>query len=151
MKNIGKRAASRCLWRGMPRQRLKMFHKKMKSILKYISFLHRCIWCNEKIKEYLTFYGYFTRMQNSFHFRRWKFFFKKENFSGKKQFLFERFFVNIFSKVIGDNRLTHMISSLPFFIFRWQDTKWMRTEEDSFPISLILARTISVRLLFTNI
>ena len=82
--------------------------KNWKVFWNIFHFCHRWIWCSEKIKEYLTFYAHFNRMQNFFHFRRWKFFFKKQ-----------LFFVNVFSKKgINDNRSVHMISSFPFFILR---------------------------------
>ena len=136
--------------------------KNWKVFWNIFHFCHRWIWCDEKIKEYLTFYAYFTRMQKFFHFRRWEFFKKNSSFFFRKKTGFvSKFFVNIFSKRIDDNRSAHMISSFPFFILRcnmnthrqkfWQDTKWMRTEEDSFPIALIHARTILVGLSFTNI
>ena len=63
-------------------------------------FCHRWIWCGEKIKEYLTFYAYFTRMQKFFHFRRWEFFFQKTAVFFREKM----FFVNVFSKMIDDNR-----------------------------------------------
>ena len=156
-----KRAVSRWPGRGIPVLIWKMFHKKkLKSILKYISFLPsmNLMWWKDK----RIFNPYFTRMQKFFHFRRWEYFFKKQfSFSEKKTGFVSKFFVNVFSKRIDDNRSAHMISSFLFFILWcnmnthrqkfWQDTKWMRTEEDSFPIALIHARTILVGLSFTNI
>ena len=64
----------------MPRQCLKMFHKKIEKHFQIYPFLHRWIWCDEKIKEYVTFYAYFSRMQNVFHFKSWEFFYKKSCF-----------------------------------------------------------------------
>ena len=64
----------------------------------YCLFLHRWIWCYKKMKEYVTFYAWV------FHFRRWE---------------FQRFFCIVFSKVIDDNRSTHMISSFSFFILQY--------------------------------
>ena len=158
--NILLRAASGCLWRGMSRQRLKMIQKKLKGILKYIVFFTSVNLMWWKDKKYVTFYVYFSRMQNVF-ISDVESFFRELFFFRKKTGFVSTFFVNVFSKVIDDNHSTHMISSFPFFIFRcnvnthrqkfWQDTKWMRTEEDSFPISLLHARTILVALSFTNI
>ena len=135
--------------------------KNWKVFWNIFQFCHRLIWCNEKIKEYLTFYAYCTRMQKIFHFRRWEFFQKTALFFRKKTGFVSKFFVNVFSKRIDDNRSAHIISLFPFFILRcnmnthrqtfWQDKKWMRTEEDSFPIALIHAQTILVGLSFTNI
>ena len=135
--------------------------KNWKVFWNVFPFLHRWIWWDEKIKEYVTFYAYFTRMQKFFHFRRWEFFFQKTAvfFRKRRLVLFQRFLVMFFSKRTDDNRSTHMISSFPFFILRcnmnrrkfWRNTKWMRTEEDSFPIAVIHSRTILVGLSFTNI
>ena len=108
--------------------------KNWKVFWNIFHFCHRWIWCDEKIKEYLTFYAYFTRMQKFFHFRRWEFFFQKTAVFFRKKAVFCKCF---FKKRIDDNRSAHMISSFPFFILRcnmntyrqkfWQDTKWMRT------------------------
>ena len=146
-----KRAASRCPWRDMPRQGLKMFHRKVEKHFE----IHFLFYIGE-------FYAYFNRKQKIFHFWRWEFFPKRQLFfQEKKLVLFQRFFVNVFSNMIDDNRSTILISSFPFFILRcnmnthrqkfWQDTKWMSTEEKSFPIALIHARTILVELSLTNI
>ena len=55
----------------------KCFTKNWEVFWNIFPFLHRWIWCDEVIKEYLKFYAYFTRMQKFFHFRRWEFFFQK--------------------------------------------------------------------------
>ena len=155
-----RRAASRCPRRGMPRQRLKMFHEKIEKYFELYFFFTSVNLMWWKDKKYVTFYVYFSRMQNVFISDVESFFLESCFFQEKTGFV-STFFVNVFSKVIDDNRSTHMISSFPFFILRcnmnthrqkfWQDTKWMRTEEDSFPIALIHARTILVGLSFTNI
>ena len=66
--------------------------KNWKVFWNIFHFCHRWIWCDEKIKEYLTFYAYFTRMQKFFHFRRWEFFQKRALFFRKKKLvLFQSF------------------------------------------------------------
>ena len=62
----------------------------MKSILNYISFLHRWIWCDEKVKKYVIFYVYFSRMQNVF-ISDVESFFRELFFSGKNWFCFNVF------------------------------------------------------------
>ena len=103
--------------------------KNWKVFWNIFHFCHRWIWCGEKIKEYLTFYAYFTRIQKFFHFQRWEFFlFKKQLFfSGKKSGFVSTFFVIFFSKRIGDNRSIHMISSFPFLFF---DATWTLTDKN---------------------
>ena len=93
----------------------KCFIKKLKSILNYISFLHRWIGCDEKIKKYVTFHVYFSSMQN-FFISNVESFFLRAFFFRKKTGFVSTFFVNVFSKVIDDNRSRHMISPFHFFI-----------------------------------
>ena len=69
------------------------------------------------IKEYLTFYAYFTRMQKFFISDIESICQKTALFSGKKTGFVSKFFVNVFSKRIDDNRSAHMISSFPFLFF----------------------------------
>ena len=82
-------------------------HKKLKSILKNISFLTliNALWWKDKRISDVTFYTeiYFTRMQR---------FFISDVFClrKKKLILFQWFFVNVFSKAIDANHSTHMIS-----------------------------------------
>ena len=77
----------------------KCFTKKWEVFLNIFPFLHRWIWCDEEIKEYLKFYAYFTRMQKFFHFRHWEFFFQKTVvFFRKKCFLsmfFQRLMITV--------------------------------------------------------
>ena len=136
--------------------------KNWKVFWNIFHFCHRWIWCDEKIKESLTFYAYFTRMQKFFHFRRWDFFFQKTAvfFRKKNWFCFKVFYKCFFQKGLMVT-VQHIWFHHFLFILRCnmnthrqkflQDTKWMRTEEDSFPIALIHARTILVGLSFTNI
>ena len=98
--------------------------KNWKVFWNIFHFCHRWIWCDEKIKEYLTFYAYFTRMQKFFHFRHWEYFFLN---TGKKTGFVSKFFVNVFSKRIDDNRSAHMISSFPFLFF---DATWTLTNKN---------------------
>ena len=98
--------------------------KNWKVFWNIFHFCHRWIWCDEKIKEYLTFYAYFTRMQKFFHFRRWEFFFKKQlYFSGKKLF-----FVNVFSK----KWLMIIVQHIWFhpFLFSFFDATWTLTDKN---------------------
>ena len=98
----------------------KCFTKNWEVFWNIFPFLHRWIWCDEKIKEYVTFYAYFSRMQNVFHFKRWEFFSKKSCF-------FSTLFVNVFSNVIDDNRSTHVISFFPFSFF---NATWTLTDRN---------------------
>ena len=54
--------------------------KNWKVFWNIFPLLHRWFWCDEKIKEYVTFYAYFSRMQNVLHLKRWEFFQKRAVF-----------------------------------------------------------------------
>ena len=77
----------------------KCFTKKnWKVFWNIFPFLHRWIWCDEKIKEYVTFYAYFSRMQNVFILDVESFFLESCFFSGKKLVLFQRFLSIFFQR-----------------------------------------------------
>ena len=77
-----------------------MFHKNWEVFWNIFPFLHRWIWCDEVIKEYLKFYAYFTRMQKFFLFQTLRVFFSKDScvFQEKKLVLFQRFLSMFFQK-----------------------------------------------------
>ena len=76
-----------------------MFHKKLRSILKYISFftsVNLMWWRDKRIFEILRL---FHQDEKFFHFKHWEFFFKRQLcFSEKKCFLsmfFQRLMITV--------------------------------------------------------
>ena len=107
-----------------------VLQKNWKVFWNIFPFLHRWIWCDEKIKEYVTFSAYFTRMQNFFYFKRLRLFFSKISFffSGKKLDLFNDFLSMFFQRWL---MITVQHIWFHPFLFSFFDATWTLTLKES--------------------